>query len=388
VRRSLLALLAAVAAYGFPAEASALVATSWNVEPPSASLWGLAPDARVARPTTDPWVSFEAFELTRQPETQPVTSAARSSDDDAFGAVDEILEAPLEEPSLVPLDTDVDDVPVSLRALPLIPGAQLLDASTRCELALDTTPSLRLWDKDLWVGLPWTPSVRNGHTEKDGTWVEYEQIPRRETRPEAYSAYVYPVPNAVVVSGYDLDRPDEMQRRGKMNMVGHGGVDLIEPEGTPISMIALDHQLGDAEVIFTGHFYGETVVTRHTLREGGKKRDYLLFFCHLQRIPEEVSRGRRLRVGETVGFVGNTDSPNLVHLHLEARRLRDGVDAWTLGLWGLNARETSVICDPRNVLPLRAPARVKNACRPTLMPKRRPSWMVPMALTLEPFDTP
>jgi Peptidase family M23 len=378
VKRPLPLLLPFALALAVPAEARALIATSWEVAPPAVQLWGIAPDARVGRPPNDPWVSFEAFELTRQPEPR---GQAASADE-------EILEAPLEEPSLVPLDTDVDDVPVSLRALRMVPGAEFLYTSTRCELALDTRPSLRLWDRDVWVGLPWTPAVRNGHTEKDGTWVEYEQIPRRQTRPEEYAAYVYPVPDTNVVSGYDLDKPDELQRRGKMNMVGHGGVDLVEPEGTPISMIALDHQLGEAEVVFAGHFYGLTVVTRHTLKEGGKKREYLLFFCHLQSIPEQVSRGRRLRPCELVGFVGNTDSPTLVHLHLEARRLRDGVDAWTLGPGELNARETSVICDPRNVLPLRAPSRVKNACKPTLMPKHRPSWLVPVALTLEPFDTP
>lgn len=378
MRRRLALLLPLALVSAISVEARALVATSWEVEPPAVQLWGMAPDAHVGRPANDAWVSFEAFELTRQPETSG----------QAVSADEEILEAPLEEPSLVPLDTDVDGVPVSLRTIPMAPGAELLDNATRCELALDTKPSLRLWDRDLWVGLPWTPAVRNGHTEKDGTWVEYEQIPRRGSRPEEYAAYLYPVPDTNVVSGYDLDKPDELQRRGKMNMVGHGGVDLVEPEGTPISMIPLDHQVGDAEVVFSGHFYGLTVVTRHTLREGGKKRDYLLFFCHLESIPEQVSRGRRLRPGDLVGFVGNTDSPSLVHLHLEARRLRDGVDAWTLGPAELNARETSIICDPRNVLPLRTPSRVKNACKPTLMPKHRPAWLVPIALTLEPFDTP
>jgi len=40
-----------------------------------------------------------------------------------------------------------------------------------------------------------------------------------------------------------------------------------------------------------------------------------------------------------------------VHLHLEARRLRDDVDPDRLGLDGVIAR--TVVTDPRNVLPTR-----------------------------------
>jgi hypothetical protein len=51
-----------------------------------------------------------------------------------------------------------------------------------------------------------------------------------------------------------------------------------------------------------------------------------------------------------------------VHLHLEARRVRQGVDVGRLGTssmqgktspFALIADENSVVCDPRNVLPLR-----------------------------------
>jgi len=45
-----------------------------------------------------------------------------------------------------------------------------------------------------------------------------------------------------------------------------------------------------------------------------------------------------------------------VHLHWEARRVREGVDARAkvkLGGGALLADDVSVVCDPRNVLPLR-----------------------------------
>jgi hypothetical protein len=41
-----------------------------------------------------------------------------------------------------------------------------------------------------------------------------------------------------------------------------------------------------------------------------------------------------------------------VHLHLEVRRVREGVDALGLGPNALTKNEKTVVCDPRNVLPI------------------------------------
>ena len=76
------------------------------------------------------------------------------------------------------------------------------------------------------------PLAQNAHRERSGKWVLYDQIPRRPDRPADYDAYVYPIPPGMpdghsVISGYDLDRPDETQRRGRtLHAVGHGAVDL------------------------------------------------------------------------------------------------------------------------------------------------------------------
>lgn len=203
------------------------------------------------------------------------------------------------------------------------------------------------------------PIAPNAHRERSGRWAEYEQIPRLPDRPADYDAYRYPVPpppsGRSVVSGYDLDRPDREQRRGRtLTHVGHGGVDLPHAKGTPVSMVALEHQEGDAEVLFTGKLFGTTVVTRHTLREGGRARDYVVLFGHLDSIAPGVSPGTALRDGDVLGAVGDTGSPSLVHLHLEIRRVREGVDLARVPAGAqLVAESTSVVCDPRNVLPLR-----------------------------------
>jgi murein DD-endopeptidase MepM/ murein hydrolase activator NlpD len=246
-----------------------------------------------------------------------------------------------------------------------------------CELALPDPDS---WS---WLGGPVPRIVENGHTEKTGHWLDYDQIPRRPDRPDSYLAYRYPLAGAPVVSGYDLDKPDSEQRRGEMNATGHGGVDLVDALGAPIKMLHLEHQVGDAEVLYVGTMYGQTVVTRHVVREGGVLRDYVLLFGHLDRAGDDVRRGRRLRDGDIVGFVGNSASPRLVHLHLEARRVRDGVDPWRLYGEGLRERENSIVTDPRNVLPLRSPALHSPRCAPKIWTPPRAYWLgSAMELTL------
>jgi murein DD-endopeptidase MepM/ murein hydrolase activator NlpD len=92
------------------------------------------------------------------------------------------------------------------------------------------------------------------------------------------------------------------------------------------------------------------------VREGGRLRDYVLLFGHLDAAAPGIAAGRPLKEGELVGFVGDTGSPELVHLHLEARRVREGVDMaerirTRSGGAALEA-DATVVCDPRNVLPL------------------------------------
>ncbi len=209
------------------------------------------------------------------------------------------------------------------------------------------------------VGAPEGEAAWAGHHDKVGRWVAYEQIPRRPDRPADYDAYVYPIPPGLpgghyVVSGYDLDRPDAEQRRGRtLRAVGHGAVDLPQKKGTPIAMVPLDHQIGDATVIHVGTLMGYSVVTANTVREGGREREYVVIYGHLDHAAEGLKVGDTLRAGETVGFVGDTGSPELVHLHLEARRVRDGVEGTKLRGARILAEDATIVCDPRNVLPMR-----------------------------------
>jgi len=205
--------------------------------------------------------------------------------------------------------------------------------------------------------LPESEAAEAAHRDRRGTFQVYEQIPRRPERPSDYQAYRYPIPPGVeggryVISGYDLDLPDEAQRRGrKLRAVGHGGLDLPQARGTPVKLIALEAQQGDAEIVYVGALFGTTVVTRHTLREGGRLRDYLVLYGHLERPATGIAAGSRVADGDVIGYVGDTGSPELVHLHLETRRVREGVDVTKLSPVRLLDATVSVVNDPRNVLP-------------------------------------
>jgi murein DD-endopeptidase MepM/ murein hydrolase activator NlpD len=217
----------------------------------------------------------------------------------------------------------------------------------------DGNACVRLPDED--DNGPEAEAATAGHHDPHGRWIVYDQIPRRPDRSADYDAYKYPIScrAGCVFSGYDLDRADELQRRGRrLRHVGHGGLDLGAPRGTPVTLISLDHQQSDAEVVYVGPLFGTSVVTRHTVREAGALRDYLVLFGHLDAAAPGLAShaGQRVREGETVGFVGDTGSRGLVHLHLEVRRVRDGVDVNRLEPMGLVDSASTVVCDPRNVL--------------------------------------
>lgn len=199
---------------------------------------------------------------------------------------------------------------------------------------------------------------KNGHYERSGRWRVYDEIPRMPDRPADYRRYRYPVPpepgQSLVMSGYDLDLPDYEQRRGPgLKAVGHGGIDLAAPRGTPVRLVDLQHQVGNAEVLYVGTLFGNTVVTRHTLREGGHLREYVVLYGHLQGPAPGVTKGMTVKQGTVLGYVGDSGSPGIVHLHLEVRRVRADENPA-----GFTPREIvdnayTVVCDPRNVLPFR-----------------------------------
>jgi murein DD-endopeptidase MepM/ murein hydrolase activator NlpD len=116
---------------------------------------------------------------------------------------------------------------------------------------------------------------------------------------------------------------------------------------------ALEHQEGEAEVVFAGQLFGTTVATSHTVREGGRLRQYVVLFGHLERAI--ATPGAKPARGETLGLVGDTGSPGLVHLHLEVRQVREQIELGEVASDGRRLVDpaVTVATDPRNVLVLR-----------------------------------
>lgn len=197
--------------------------------------------------------------------------------------------------------------------------------------------------------------AQNEHHDRQGRLVRYEHIPRRPERAADYRRYALPIAvpknQAFLGSGYDLDLPDAEQRRGSgLKAVGHGGLDLAAARGTLVHGVRLEHQRGDAEVLYVGELFGTSVVTLHSVAEAGALRDYLIVHGHLERANTNLRKGSVVTPETTLGFVGDTGSPGIVHLHFEVRRVRDDVAVRELGPRELVHNAKTIACDPRNVL--------------------------------------
>jgi murein DD-endopeptidase MepM/ murein hydrolase activator NlpD len=197
----------------------------------------------------------------------------------------------------------------------------------------------------------------NSHVDRSGRLVVYEHLPRRPDLPADYDRYEYPVApwrGRTVRSGYDLGLPDALQRRGaELSAVGHGGVDLPHERGAPVRAMALRGQVGDPEVLYAGQLFGTTVVLRHVVREGATLRSYVALHGHLEAAAPGLVRGQTVVPGTVIGFVGDSGSLGMVHLHYETRLVRPGVDPMRVEPTEVHRQEVSVPCDPRNLLPLR-----------------------------------
>ncbi len=88
----------------------------------------------------------------------------------------------------------------------------------------------------------------------------------------------------------------------------HRGVDYAAASGTPIKAA------GDGKVIFRGvkGGYGNTVVLQH----GG---NVSTLYAHLSRFQRGVTSGKRVRQGQTIGYVGKSGLATGPHLHYEFR---------------------------------------------------------------------
>jgi murein DD-endopeptidase MepM/ murein hydrolase activator NlpD len=86
----------------------------------------------------------------------------------------------------------------------------------------------------------------------------------------------------------------------------HRGIDFAAPTGTPI------YAAGNGRVVLAGRngAYGKYIKIRHNNR-------YSTAYAHLSRFRKGVRKGKRVRQGQVIGYVGSTGRSTGPHLHYE-----------------------------------------------------------------------
>ncbi len=113
-----------------------------------------------------------------------------------------------------------------------------------------------------------------------------------------------PVKFSRISSRFNLKRRHPILNRIR----AHKGVDYAAPIGTPVK------STGDGKVIFAGRKggYGRVVIIQH----GGV---YSTLYGHLHRFARGIHRGKRVRQGQVIAYVGKSGLATGPHLHYEFR---------------------------------------------------------------------
>lgn len=178
--------------------------------------------------------------------------------------------------------------------------------------------------------------------------VDADRIARRPERSADPSAYLYPVGG--------IDRaPRILGGGGLPRTVSRPASDLpglhiAARPGEKVVLLALDHQDGAAEIVHVGDVFGTTVVTRHHVDDGVKKREYLVFHGRIDRADPKLEVGAKLEAGSTLGFARSDNGGGLVEIYVEVRLVREGA---SLDPKKLTDASAALPIDPRDVLPLR-----------------------------------
>lgn len=97
--------------------------------------------------------------------------------------------------------------------------------------------------------------------------------------------------------------------RGRMHPIykkirPHYGIDYVNKVGTPVKTVA------DGRVVYAGRKggYGKTVIIQH-------KNGWRSLYAHLRGYSKRARRGKRVRQGNIIGYMGNTGLSTGPHLH-------------------------------------------------------------------------
>ncbi|MFT7212354.1 MAG: murein DD-endopeptidase MepM/ murein hydrolase activator NlpD [Granulosicoccus sp.] len=95
----------------------------------------------------------------------------------------------------------------------------------------------------------------------------------------------------------------------------HRGVDYGSPHGSPIYATA------DGKVKFSGPYgaYGNTVILQHGQR-------FSTLYAHMSKISSKSKKGKRIKQGDVIGYVGRSGRVTGTHLHYEFRVNGEQID--------------------------------------------------------------
>jgi len=100
----------------------------------------------------------------------------------------------------------------------------------------------------------------------------------------------------------------------------HRGVDYAAPRGTPV------HAIGEGYIAFKGwkHGYGRFILIRHN------NRQHSTAYAHMSRFARGIKRGKHVRQGQVIGYVGMSGLATGPHLHFEFRSRGRAVNPLTV----------------------------------------------------------
>ena len=89
----------------------------------------------------------------------------------------------------------------------------------------------------------------------------------------------------------------------------HRGVDFAAPRGTPV------YAAGNGTISYAGRngAYGNYCRIRHNAK-------YSTAYAHMKRLARDIRRGKRIKQGQIIGYVGTTGRSTGPHLHYEILR--------------------------------------------------------------------
>lgn len=113
-----------------------------------------------------------------------------------------------------------------------------------------------------------------------------------------------PIDFARISSRFNLRRKHPVLNKFR----AHRGTDYAARTGTPIK------STGDGKVIFAGRKggFGNCVIVQHGSR-------YQTLYAHLSKFNRSARKGRRVKQGQVIGYVGSTGLATGPHLHFEFR---------------------------------------------------------------------